>query len=227
MMENLFVVDNLHKTFSNKDNNVNALRGVSLEILNGETLGIQGISGSGKSTLLHILGTLDKPTKGEVLFDGIDIFKYDDEKLSQIRNTKIGFVFQFHYLLTDFNALENVMIPCLINGIEKEKSEEMATQILERVGLIDRLYHKPGELSGGEQQRVAIARAVVLTPRVVLADEPTGNLDLKTGMEILDLFLELNHEKNITCVIITHNTDLANKLNRTVTLSDGTIVNVN
>ncbi|MGI9553416.1 MAG: ABC transporter ATP-binding protein [Thermodesulfobacteriota bacterium] len=226
-MENLFEVNNLHKTFSNKDNNVNALKGVSLEILNGETLGIQGISGSGKSTFLHILGTLDKPTEGEVLFDGIDVFKYDDEKLSQIRNTKIGFVFQFHYLLSEFNALENVMIPCLINGIDKKNAEEMATDILGRVGLKDRLSHKPGELSGGEQQRVAIARAVVLTPRVVLADEPTGNLDLKTGMDILDLFLELNHEKNITCVIITHNTDLANKLNRTVTLSDGTIVNVN
>ncbi|MGI9534494.1 MAG: ABC transporter ATP-binding protein [Thermodesulfobacteriota bacterium] len=226
-MENLFEVNNLHKTFSNKDNDVNALKGVSLEILNGETLGIQGISGSGKSTFLHILGTLDKPTEGEVLFDGIDVFKYDDEKLSHIRNTKIGFVFQFHYLLSEFNALENVMIPCLINGIEKKKAEEMAAGILERVGLKDRLNHKPGELSGGEQQRVAIARAVVLTPRVVLADEPTGNLDLKTGMDILDLFLELNHEKKITCVIITHNTDLANKLNRTVTLSDGTIVNVN
>ena len=227
MTENLFAVNNLHKTFSNKDNDVNALRGVNLEISSGETLGIQGISGSGKSTLLHILGTLEKPTGGEVLFDGDDIFKYDDEKLSQIRNTKIGFVFQFHYLLSDFSALENVVIPCLINGVERKKSEDMATDILERVGLKERLTHKPGELSGGEQQRVAIARAVVLTPRVVLADEPTGNLDLKTGMEILDLFLELNHEKDITCVIITHNTDLANKLSRTVTLSDGTIVDVN
>ena len=227
MMENLFVVNNLHKTFSTKDNDVKALRGINLEIYNGETLGIQGISGSGKSTFLHILGTLDKPTAGEVIFEGIDIFKYDDEKLSQIRNNKIGFVFQFHYLLSEFSALENVMIPCLINGIEKKVAEQMATEILDRVGLIDRLNHKPGELSGGEQQRVAIARAVVLTPSVVLADEPTGNLDLSTGMDILDLFLQLNNEKNITCVIITHNTDLANKLNRTVTLSDGTIVNVN
>ena len=227
MMENLFVVNNLHKTFSTKDNDVNALRGINLEIYDGETLGIQGISGSGKSTFLHILGTLDKPTVGEVIFEGIDIFKYDDEKLSQIRNTKIGFVFQFHYLLSEFSALENVMIPCLINGIEKRVAEQMATEILDRVGLIDRLNHKPGELSGGEQQRVAIARAVVLTPRVVLADEPTGNLDLSTGMDILDIFLQLNNEKNITCVIITHNTNLANKLNRTVTLSDGTIVNVN
>ena len=227
MMENLFVVKNLHKTFSTKDNDVKALRGINLEIYNGETLGIQGISGSGKSTFLHILGTLDKPTAGEVIFEGIDIFKYDDEKLSQIRNNKIGFVFQFHYLLSEFSALENVMIPCLINGIEKKVAEQMATEILDRVGLIDRLNHKPGELSGGEQQRVAIARAVVLTPSVVLADEPTGNLDLSTGMDILDLFLQLNNEKNITCVIITHNTDLANKLNRTVTLSDGTIVNVN
>ena len=227
MMENLFEVNNLHKTFSNKENDVNALRGINLEILNGEPLAIQGISGSGKSTLLHILGTLDKPTKGEVLFDGIDIFKYDDGKISQIRNSKIGFVFQFHYLLSEFDALENVMIPCLINGIEKKEAGEMATDILERVGLINRLNHKPGELSGGEQHRVAIARADVLTPRVVLADEPTGNLDLKTGMDILNLFLEFNNEKNITCVIITHNTDLAIRLNRTVTLSDGTIVNVN
>ena len=227
MMENIFEISNLHKIFSNNDNTVNALREINLEILNGETLGIQGISGSGKSTLLHILGTLDKPTEGRILFEGIDIFKYDDERLSQIRNTRMGFVFQFHYLLSEFNVLENVMIPCLINGIEKKRAEEMAAGILKRVGLTDRLNHKPGELSGGEQQRVAIARAVVLAPRVVLADEPTGNLDLKTGMDILDLFLDLNQEKNITCVIITHNTDLAKKLNRTVTLLDGTIVNVN
>ncbi len=227
MMANIFEIDCIHKTFSDSKSAVNALRGVSLEIADGETFGIQGVSGSGKSTLLHILGALDKPTKGRVLFDGIDIFKHDDKQLSRIRNTKIGFVFQFHYLLSDLNALENVMVPCLLVGMSKSEAEEIASAALQRVGLKNRLNHKPGELSGGEQQRVAVARAVVLTPRVVLADEPTGNLDLKTGMSILDLFLDLNSEKGITFVIITHNPDLADKLNRTVTLLDGKIINAN
>lgn len=227
MMTNVFEVDCIYKTFSNKNNTVDALRGVTLNILNGETFGIQGVSGSGKSTLLHILGTLEKPTEGRVLFDGVDVFKHDDKSLSQIRNENIGFVFQFHYLLSDFNALENVMIPCLVNGMENKAAKEIATAALERVALADRLSHKPGELSGGEQQRVAIARSVVLGPKAVLADEPTGNLDLKTGMSIIDLFLGLNEEKSITFVIITHNSEIADRLNRTAVLSDGKIVNVN
>lgn len=226
-MNNLLEAKKINKVYPGKDYDVHALNDVDLVIESGETLGIQGISGSGKSTLLHILGTLDRPTSGEVIFDGINLFNYDDDKLSEIRNEKFGFVFQFHYLLPDFDALENVMIPCLVKGQDRTSSREKATEILEKVGLGKRLSHKPGELSGGEQQRVAIARAVVQNPKIILADEPTGNLDLKNGMSILDLFLELNHDRKITCVIITHNTEIASRLQRTVTLSDGTILNVN
>jgi len=226
-MNNLIEVKKISKIFYGKDSEISALKDVDLTIKSAETIGILGISGSGKSTLLHILGTLDRPTSGEVVFDGMNLFNYDDDKLSDIRNKKIGFVFQFHYLLQDFDALENVMIPCLINGQNKDTAKEKAIELLEKVGLENRLHHKPGELSGGEQQRVAIARAVVQDPKVILADEPTGNLDLKNGMSILDLFLELNHDRKITCVIITHNKEIANRLERTVTLSDGTILNVN
>ena len=226
-MKNLIEVKKISKIFYGKDSEISALKDVDLTIKSAETMGILGISGSGKSTLLHILGTLDKPTSGEVVFDGMNLFNYDDDELSDIRNKKIGFVFQFHYLLQDFDALENVMIPCLINGQNKDTAKEKSIELLEKVGLENRLHHKPGELSGGEQQRVAIARAVVQDPKVILADEPTGNLDLKNGMSILDLFLELNHDRKITCVIITHNKEIANRLERTVTLSDGTILNVN
>ena len=226
-MKNLIEAKNISKTFYGKDSDVHALIDVDLTVETADTVGILGISGSGKSTLLHILGTLDRPTSGEVVFDGMNLFNYDDDKLSEIRNEKIGFVFQFHYLLQDFDALENVMIPCLINGQDKELAREKSIEILKKVGLENRLKHKPGELSGGEQQRVAIARAVVQDPKVILADEPTGNLDLKNGMSILDLFLELNHDRKITCVIITHNKEIASRLNRTITLSDGTVLNAN
>ncbi len=226
-MNNLIEAKKISKIFYGKDSEISALKDVDLTIKSAETMGILGISGSGKSTLLHILGTLDRPTSGEVVFDGMNLFNYDDDELSDIRNNKIGFVFQFHYLLQDFDALENVMIPCLINGQNKDTAKEKSIELLEKVGLENRLHHKPGELSGGEQQRVAIARAVVQDPKVILADEPTGNLDLKNGMLILDLFLELNHDRKITCVIITHNKEIANRLERTVTLSDGTISNVN
>lgn len=227
MMANVFEIDSVCKTFSNRNNTVDALRGITLDILNGETFGIQGVSGSGKSTLLHILGTLEKPTEGRVMFDGIDVFSHNDRNLSRIRNAKIGFVFQFHYLLSDFNALENVMLPCLMSGMKKNVAKEVSSSALERVGLAYRASHKPGELSGGEQQRVAVARAIVLGPKAVLADEPTGNLDIKTGMSIIDLFLDLNKEKGITFVIITHDPEVASRLSRTATLSDGKIVNVN
>ena len=226
-MKNLIEAKNISKTFYGKDSAVHALIDVDLTVETADTVGILGISGSGKSTLLHILGTLDRPTSGEVVFDGMNLFNYDDDKLSEIRNEKIGFVFQFHYLLQDFDALENVMIPCLINGQDKESAREKSIEILKKVGLENRLKHKPGELSGGEQQRVAIARAVVQDPKIILADEPTGNLDLKNGMSILDLFLELNHDRKITCVIITHNKEIASRLNRTITLSDGTVLNAN
>jgi lipoprotein-releasing system ATP-binding protein len=206
---------------------VEALKGIDLDISDRETLAIVGVSGSGKSTLLHILGTLDQPSSGEVFYGDIDIFKQNDRELAAFRNREIGFVFQFHYLLPEFTALENVMMPCLINGLSSENAREMSFDVLKRVGLEQRIEHRPGELSGGEQQRVAIARAVVLKPKVILADEPTGNLDLDTGASILDLFLMLNSEYGITSVLVTHNQEITKRLNRRIRLSDGKIVDVN
>ncbi len=227
MMKNIFEVDSIYKTFSNKNNKVEVLKGVTLDIRNGETFGIQGAGGSGKSTLLYILGTLEKPTEGRVLFDGVDVFKHDDKDLSRIRNEKIGFVFPFPYILPYLNALENVMVHCLANGMENKTAKETALAALERVGLANKSSQKPGELSGGEQQRVVIARSVVSGPKAVLADEPASNLDLKTGMGITDLFLGLNEEKGITFVIITHNSEIADRLSRRAILSDGKVVDVN
>ena len=220
-------VKGLWKVFETVGGKVEALKGIDLNISDGETLGVVGVSGSGKSTLLHVLGTLERPTDGEVLFSGNNIFNKNDGEISAFRNSEIGFVFQFHYLLPEFNALENVMMPCLINGIDSMQARQMSEEILEVVGLSDRLDHRPGELSGGEQQRVAIARAVVLKPKVILADEPTGNLDIGTGESILDLFLMLNSEYGITSVLVTHNMELANRLNRRIRLSDGKIVDAN
>lgn len=225
-MSLIYNADNISKVFSNNGAEVVALDGVNLVIERGETVGIIGVSGSGKSTLLHILGALDRPTSGTVHLDNTDLFQYSDEKLSDIRNRKIGFVFQFHYLLPEFTALENVMLPCLINRTGKNEARNRAGEILNKVGLADRIHHKPGELSGGEQQRVSVARAVVQKPSIILADEPTGNLDLKTGLSIIDLFLKLNDEDDITLVIVTHDHNIANKMSRTITLLDGKIVNV-
>ncbi len=213
--------------FETNGGKVGALRGIDLDILSGETLAVVGVSGSGKSTLLHIIGTLDKPTEGEVYFGETDVFRQSDSGLAAFRNREIGFVFQFHYLLPEFSALENVMMPCLINGMESERAEEMALDVLRKVGLEHRLEHRPGELSGGEQQRVAVARAVVLKPKVILADEPTGNLDLETGASILDLFLMLNGEYGITTVLVTHNQEISGRMNRRIRLSDGKIVDAN
>ena len=176
---------------------------------------------------MHILGTLEHPSDGEVCFSGDNIFSKNDGEIAAFRNSEIGFVFQFHYLLPEFNAIENVMMPCLINGIDSEQARQMSQEILGKVGLEKRLEHRPGELSGGEQQRVAIARAVVLKPKVILADEPTGNLDMETGESILDLFLMLNNEYGITSVLVTHNMEIANRLDRRIRLSDGKIVDAN
>lgn len=206
---------------------VEALKGIDLDIQSEETLAVIGVSGSGKSTLLHILGTLERPTEGGVYFGDEDVFDKNDSELSRFRNTEIGFVFQFHYLLPEFTALENVMMPCLINGIDSPAAKDMAADVLEKVGLGQRLEHRPGELSGGEQQRVAIARAVVLKPKVILADEPTGNLDMDTGASILELFMMLNSEYGITSVLVTHNQVIAGRLNRRIRLSDGNIVDAN
>jgi len=213
--------------FETDGGRVEALKGIDLDISDGEMLAIIGVSGSGKSTLLHILGTLDQPSAGEVHYGDINVFKQNDSELASFRNREIGFVFQFHYLLPEFTALENVMMPCLINGLSTARAREMSLDVLKRVGLEHRVEHRPGELSGGEQQRVAIARAVVLKPKVILADEPTGNLDLDTGASIVDLFLMLNKEYGITSVLVTHNQEITRRLNRRIRLSDGKIVDVN
>ena len=220
-------VRDLWKVFETRGGKVEALKGIEIDIPGGETLAIVGVSGSGKSTLLHILGTLERPSDGQVHYGETDVFRQNETELAAFRNREIGFVFQFHYLLPEFSALENVMMPCLINGITMEQAKDMALQVLKRVGLDHRLEHRPGELSGGEQQRVAIARAVVLKPKVILADEPTGNLDLDTGASILDLFLMLNDEYGISSVMVTHNMDIAKRLQRRIRLSDGKIVDAN
>jgi len=227
MSEVVIEVRGLSKVFETDGSRIVALKGIELVITKGETLGIVGMSGSGKSTLLHILGTLERPTSGEVLYSGENIFRRSDNELAIFRNREIGFVFQFHYLLSEFSALENVMMPLLIQRTGSKEAKEMALEILTGVGLRERLDHRPGELSGGELQRVAIARAVILKPRVILADEPTGNLDLETGNSVMDLFLKLNQEDEITLVLVTHNPAVAERLGRRIRLLDGKIVDEN
>lgn len=197
------------------------LRGVDLTFSRGEKAAIVGASGVGKTTLLHILGTLDRPTTGKVLYEGKDIYTLNEKDLALFRNREIGFVFQFHHLLPEFSALENTSMPCLIQGNTKREAVSRAEAILTLVGLKERLSHKPGELSGGEQQRVAVARALVLEPKVLLADEPTGNLDTKTGESVFDLLQELNQIRGVTLIVVTHNLKLAEKLSRQIQLIDG------
>jgi len=200
---------------------VEVLRGVDLTFSRGEKAAIVGASGVGKTTLLHILGTLDRPTTGKVLYEGKDIYTLNEKDLALFRNREIGFVFQFHHLLPEFSALENTSMPCLIQGNTKREAVSRAEAILTLVGLKERLSHKPGELSGGEQQRVAVARALVLEPKVLLADEPTGNLDTKTGESVFDLLQELNQIRGVTLIVVTHNLKLAEKLSRQIQLIDG------
>jgi lipoprotein-releasing system ATP-binding protein len=214
----------LIKTFRNNGIQVPVLTGIDLDIFQGETLAVVGASGVGKSTLLHILGTLERPSSGQVLWEGLDIFAMEDKPLAAFRNRKVGFVFQFHHLLSEFNALENVMMPALIARQPQGLAREKAEAILVRVGLQERLTHRVTTLSGGEQQRVAVARALVLDPEVLLADEPTGNLDPKSGARVQELILELNRERGLTSVIVTHNLELAQALDRRITLMDGKAV---
>ncbi len=226
-MKELIRVENLFKSFGNGEKRVNVLRGIDLTFYQGEKVAIVGASGVGKTTLLHILGTIDRPTSGKVLFEGKDIFKMDEDELASFRNREIGFVFQFHHLLPEFNALENTMMPCLIQGLSKKEAIYRAEVILHLVGLKERLSHKPGELSGGEQQRVAVARALVLEPKILLADEPTGNLDQKTGESIFELLQELNQLKGITLIMVTHNLRLASRLPRQIQLVEGKAIESN
>ena len=211
----------LAKSFQNGGVRIDVLKGVNLDLAIGETVAIVGASGIGKSTLLHILGTLDRPDSGTLEFQGEDVFLYNDFKLAQFRNRTIGFVFQFHHLLPEFSALENAMMPALINGFEKPDASKAAEEILVRVGLQDRLHLRVGKLSGGEQQRVALARALVLKPAMLLADEPTGNLDNTNSDQVHQLVLELNRELSMALVVVTHNMELASYMSRCVTIVDG------
>ena len=232
-MKSLIEVQNLKKYFITKAGELQVLKGIDLSIKEGEMVGIVGASGVGKSTLLHILGALDKPTSGNVFCNGNDIFSLDENSLASFRNKSVGFVFQFHHLLPEFTALENVMMPGLISmglgGVQGFRDlsykdvTERAERLLNELGLSERRGHRPGELSGGEQQRVAVARALILEPKVVLADEPTGNLDTTTGEELFNLLVHLNKEKGITFVIVTHNESLSKRCHRVLKMVNGRV----
>ncbi|MBK9478563.1 MAG: ABC transporter ATP-binding protein [Bacteroidetes bacterium] len=210
----------IHKSYSS----LHVLKGVDLHILPGEIVSIVGASGAGKSTLLHILGTLDNADSGSLEIDGVNVGALKERKLAAFRNQHIGFVFQFHHLLPEFTALENVCIPAFISNKSKQESEQRAMELLSYLGLEKRASHKPSELSGGEQQRVAVARALMNSPKVIFADEPSGNLDSASANELHELFFELRNKFNQTFVLVTHNTELANKADRKLTMKDGLIV---
>ncbi len=213
----------LRKSYDHGGQRLDVLKGVDLVIGAGEMVAVVGASGAGKSTFLHVLGTLDAPTSGSVIYDGVDVTRMPAAAVADFRNHTIGFVFQFHQLLPEFTAVENCAMPALIAGVSRPDATARATKLLERVGLGHRLTHRPGELSGGEQQRVALARALVMEPRVLLADEPTGNLDTHTGEEMHPLVVELNRERGMTLVVVTHNPDFAARLPRRVRMVDGLI----
>lgn len=213
----------ISKAYAEGGVEVPVLEEVNLEIQAGESLSITGPSGAGKSTLLHVLGTIDTPNSGQVFYQGQDLFGLPEEELAAFRNKKLGFVFQFHHLLPEFNALENVMMPLILRGEIAIQRQEKATRALESVGLESKASSLPGELSGGEQQRVAVARAVVTEPELLLADEPTGNLDRHTGDQLMDLLFRLNKERGLTLVYVTHNETLAERAGRTLHLEDGKV----
>ena len=217
----LVQVENLSKLFYHGGRQLPVLREIDLSIQHGEMVSVVGKSGVGKSTLLHVLGTIDLPTAGKIKFEGRDITGLTPSQLADFRNRTIGFVFQFHHLLPEFTAVENVMMPLLIRRVPRARAEHKAQELLDAMGLKERLTHRPGELSGGEQQRVALARAVVMEPKLLLADEPTGNLDTATGEATLDLFFELNRKFNMAMMIVTHNADLADRMPRNLRMVDG------
>jgi lipoprotein-releasing system ATP-binding protein len=221
MIEPLVRVQDLHKSYWMEGKRIDVLMGVNLEIHAGEILSLTGASGVGKSTFLHVLGTLDTPTSGRISIQGEEVFSRNEADLADFRNRSIGFVFQSHYLLPEFTALQNAAMPGLIQRLPRAEAEERAKEILDEVGLGERLNHKPGELSGGEQQRVALARALLLRPRLLLADEPTGNLDPETGEGIHRLLFEMNQGLGITTVVVTHNQTLAQRMPRCLHLSGG------
>jgi len=226
MSEILIRAEHIGKSYGDGERVVRVFAELDLVVRRRERVAIIGESGVGKSTLLHILGTLDRPSEGKVFLDGQDFFALPEPELASLRNREIGFIFQFHHLMPDFTALENVMMPILVAGANWADARKRATEMLHRVGLADRVTHRPGELSGGEQQRVAVARALVLRPRFVLADEPTGNLDPTTGESVLRLLLSLNQELGVTMVIVTHSEKLAAAMDRTLRLAGGKLIDV-
>ncbi len=219
----LITLKGLYKRYGRAGAEVEVLNGIDLCLKKGETVAIVGASGVGKSTLLNIMGALDRPSKGEVLYNGSPITGLDDRRLASLRNRSIGFVFQFHHLLPEFTALENVMLPAIIGGAGRAEAKAKAEALLKEVGLWQRLGHKPGELSGGEQQRAAIVRAIIQSPEAVLADEPTGNLDTKTADEVFEVLLNLNRAKGTALVVVTHNERLASRMSRRLNMVDGRI----
>lgn len=223
MTHPLVLVENVKKSFVHEGRQVQILKGIDLRIEEREMLCIVGPSGAGKSTLLHMLGTLDLPSHGTIYFQGDNITAYSSARLAEFRNHSIGFVFQFHHLLPEFTALENVTMPGRIRGEKARDLNERARQLLEEVGLRERLTHRPGELSGGEQQRVALARALIMQPKLVLADEPTGNLDTHTSDSVHELLFRLNESHGTTFLVVTHSQDLAQKMPRVVNMVDGRI----
>lgn len=226
MNEVIISCRNLVKQFSQGDLAVPVLKGVNLDLIKGEMLAIVGASGSGKSTLLHVLGGLDAPTSGSIEILGQDIARINEEERCRLRNGSLGFIYQFHHLLMEFSALENVAMPLLIRRLPNQEAYDRAAEMLQLVGLSHRLTHTPGELSGGERQRAAVARALVTRPACILADEPTGNLDRKTAEHVFDLMLELNHKINASLIIVTHDTSLANRAQRIQQLIDGVLCDV-
>lgn len=225
--EYLIVARKLSKSFKTNGGHIQVLNNFDLNLKAGETLAVVGASGIGKSTLLHILGTLDHPDDGTLWFKDQDVFRFGDEALARFRNESVGFVFQFHHLLPEFTAIENTVMPLLINGFRKQIALQAGEEILIRVGLKDRMHQRVGKLSGGEQQRVALARALVQKPDVLLADEPTGNLDKKNGELAHQLILELNQELGMTLVVVTHNLELASYMSRRMTIVDGAPAEMN
>jgi len=219
----VLALENVHKSFKQNQLVIQVLKGVDLVLAKGESLSITGVSGAGKSTLLNIMGALEPPSEGTVRYENRKIEEMQEAEICRLRNRDIGFVFQFHHLLPEFDALENALMPALIARVSKKKAVSLAQEMLTKVGLGNRMIHRIGELSGGEQQRVAIARALIMKPRLLLADEPTGNLDLKTGEAIFDLLLQLNREEGLSMVVVTHNPKLAKKMSRQMELADGRI----
>ncbi len=221
MNEPLFQLKQLSKSFTSGPETITVLDGIDWVIEQGQTIAVQGASGSGKSTLLHILGTLDEPTQGQVLFSGRDLSRISPAQKAVLRRSEMGFIFQFHHLLPEFNTLENVAMPAIISGMQKNKAHGMALTALEKVGLRDRAKQDVRTLSGGESQRVALARAILPQPKVLLADEPTGNLDQAKSQEVGELLLNLNHELRMTLIVVTHNLDLASRMNINFEIKSG------